>query len=827
MRKQIYITIFFLNMFLGLCEYSYGWENKKTHPAITDKAVGVSSVDSYLKSQIGLDNGILAELYWDFPADMKERIKWGEAEPEKTTRTTLEWVRLGSIIEDEDGHRWPWRPRHHFHAPIANPGVTPPNPNSGLDNKTDHPNWSGFPTWSPFDLTGESTLVWAVQGIAPMEPTVNNESWQDARDSFYQSIILPEKSDREKFLAMTLLDLGCVLHMIEDLGVPAHARNDFLFGHYRNAIDNGNPFESWVEEKVAGNNWSGTGPVVFNKLAKYFDADVYAGGYLGNGISPPPGIWGLSECTNYQFMSTSTVFGCSGIKYQFPQPAKEHTTSLAEYGKIGDTVFQKIYFNGSNYGVLHLVRRSYTHYKKSIWGGDVAVVDSTNTPDDVNVFEDYADITIPRTIDYATGLVNYFFRGRLNVEPNQIDPNIVKLVITNNSNNSGVPQTIKGGTFEIYRDDTNDTRTKINPTGITFTPQWTPASTLPNDGGLTKLIAQFAPPAERVKKYIVVYKGSISENPADPDPNDPNAIAVDIVRCGYEIVAWAIDPAVGDKYGQVSNAPQGSHFIAIAAGKRHCLALESDGSIKAWGWDKYGQCSNTPTGNDFVAIAAGNYHSIALKSDGSIVVWGDDSLWQITDKPTGNDFVAITAGDYHSLALKSNGTIVGWGGYNDYGECDAPAPDTGTVYTAIAAGTYHSLALQSDGTVKAWGNNNLGQTRIYDGAASKVHIAVAACANYSFLLRNDQMIITWGNGDWLEPDIPRYHYRYYDGTDFVAIAAGWDHILALTSDGQILSWYWPNGDYPFDYFSRTVPEGIIFTDDIAAGYDFSLSLKSP
>jgi len=67
----------------------------------------------------------------------------------------------------------------------------------------------------------------------------------------------------------------------------------------------------------------------------------------------------------------------------------------------------------------------------------------------------------------------------------------------------------------------------------------------------------------------------------------------------------------------------------------------------------------------------------------------------------------------------------------------------------------------------------------------------------------------------------------YDGTDFTAIAAGTDHILALTSDGEILSWYWPNGDFPFDYFSGDVPDGIVFTDDIAAGYQFSLALKAP
>jgi hypothetical protein len=89
---------------------------------------------------------------------------------------------------------------------------------------------------------------------------------------------------------------------------------------------------------------------------------------------------------------------------------------------------------------------------------------------------------------------------------------------------------------------------------------------------------------------------------------------------------------------------------------------------------------------------------------------------------------------------------------------------------------------------------------------------------------------SWGGGDWEDPEtrtIPRYHDRPADANDFVAIAAGADHILALTSDGRILAWEWPTGPFSFDSFSAAVPEGIVFTDDIAAGNKFSLGLKAP
>jgi hypothetical protein len=459
------------------------------------------------------------------------------------------------------------------------------------------------------------------------------------------------------------------------------------------------------------------------------------------------------------------------------------------------------------------------------------MIDSTNTTDDVGVFEDYAAITIPRTIDYATGLINYFFRGRLNVRRGSADPNITtELVITNTSDNSGIPQALKGGTFEIYRDDVNETRTQIPVGDITFIPAWTEASVLPNDGGTAELIAQFAPLAEEARNYVVVYKGQISELPEDPDPDDPNAIAAGILRGGYEIFAWTDDPDIGDEYGQVSDAPEGADFIDVAAGKRHCLALSSDGSLVGWGYNVHGEC-NVPDGNDFTAIAGGTYHSIALKSDGSIVAWGWDNHGQVSGTPSGNDFVGITAGDFHSLALRSDGAVIAWG-RNSSNQCNVPDPEPGTVYTAIAAGSAHSLALQSDGMIKAWGSNAAGQTTIYPDVETD-NKAIAACSNYNLLLRDDGRLTSWGGGDWKDSEtktIPRYHDRPADGNDFVAIAAGADHILALTSDGRMLAWDWPQGDeslFDFDDFARTVPEGIIFTDAVSAGNRFSLGLKAP
>ena len=510
-----------------ICHPAYSWSDNTTHPAVTKKAVQLSTMDNYLKNQLGIQQGLAAEFQIVLYPALQERM--AELDPEITTRSALDWLKTGSQLEDKILITQ-YRPRHHFHDP---------NRNAGLDNKTDHSEWReyGPAYWSnyKFDFTGESALDWAIYGSSDKIPSTNLETWDLARRRFYNAVTYTTKSDRDKNMAMAMLSLGSVTHLLEDMGVPAHTRNDFLFGHYRNWLTGfvfrwGNDLEDYVEGRVISNGgqspWSGSTPVAFDKLAKYFDADVYFGGYLGNGILPP-NTWGLSECSNYQFLSTSTMFGCSGTKYQFPHPDKENTPPNM---LVSVPDGYKVYFNGSNYGVPHIARESYTHYVATGWDCTSSVIDRTNTTDDVGVSEDYANITIPRTINYATGLINYFFRGKLNAEKSGCVNGKIEITITNKSTNSSVNQTIKGGTFSLYWDDSSGNRTQVSDFTV-YRPGTQPvagnewnSSTQMNYDQSTK--AALTPPeSEDIQQYILVYEGIISATPGSPDLDDTKQIA--------------------------------------------------------------------------------------------------------------------------------------------------------------------------------------------------------------------------------------------------------------------------------------------------------------
>jgi alpha-tubulin suppressor-like RCC1 family protein len=199
----------------------------------------------------------------------------------------------------------------------------------------------------------------------------------------------------------------------------------------------------------------------------------------------------------------------------------------------------------------------------------------------------------------------------------------------------------------------------------------------------------------------------------------------------------------------------GAGAIAIAAGDRHTLTLQDDGTVWAWGADDSGQLGDGTTGDPscfcrtmvvqvhglsgVIAISAGWGHSLALKSDGTVWAWGYDHEGELGDGTLGGSpcycrltpvrvlgltgVIAISAASsHHSLALKSDGTVWAWGAdfYGQLGDgtlgvsyCGCRSAHVQVLglhgVIAIASGVWHSLALKSDGTVWAWGDDEYGQ----------------------------------------------------------------------------------------------------------------------
>src|SRR5450756_149320 len=208
----------------------------------------------------------------------------------------------------------------------------------------------------------------------------------------------------------------------------------------------------------------------------------------------------------------------------------------------------------------------------------------------------------------------------------------------------------------------------------------------------------------------------------------------------------------------------------------------------------------------------------------------------------------------------SPGSAWAWG-YNGYGQLgngtttnsSTPVAVTnGTSVTAIAGGGNHSLALTSTGQVLAWGDNaygELGNASITNSTtpvavslpSGTTVTAIAAGYNHSLALTSSGQVLAWGyngdgelgNGTTTSSSIP-VAVSLPSGTTVTAIAGGGQHSLALTSTGQVLAWGY-NGDGELGTGNGTtnssipvavsLPSGTTVTA-IAGGGRHSLALTS-
>ncbi|MCA1684128.1 MAG: hypothetical protein LC708_03260, partial [Actinobacteria bacterium] len=159
------------------------------------------------------------------------------------------------------------------------------------------------------------------------------------------------------------------------------------------------------------------------------------------------------------------------------------------------------------------------------------------------------------------------------------------------------------------------------------------------------------------------------------------------------------------------------------------------------------------------AVAAGGYHSLALKNDGTVWAWGENFCGEL-----GNGKTYTNNGSVSSKDLSPPAAVKVLGLDN-------------TQVVAVAAGRGHSLALDSTGAVWAWGDNRWGQLG-NDGTKDQPSSYSTTCR----MPDDDPNASTFsGRAQILPTRVPLT-------APVVAIAAGSDHSLALTSDGTVWSW---------------------------------------
>lgn len=449
----------------------------------------------------------------------------------KGNQTASNWLTMGSRMEDDQKYGI-WgalgsqlgeeRSVDHFYTvlPQRTPGQV-----IGLTDWSVPPGvgkWAKTTTTNSFKWATDDT----VQG--PYKVATNVYQWSNARQYEFAALTSTNQYARDTNMASLFYTLGHILHLNQDLTSPDHVRNDdHVFGHYfeNYGLANYTNNSQWFAQPT-NHGWAYWQVQGFTNLLNFWDTDTYAeGSSLALNRETNGSVkLGLAEWSNGNFLGERALYmecyNPSNV-HHFPYPRKSSTDYPGKPQSI--TVVP----NGRNLPSLitnYVVTKTrdgvagFRHSILSYMGTKFPNAPTSHNTKIENdgVLQDYHDRLIPKAVEYSTGILDYFFRGTMDVTIPGYDTNA--LTFTNVVlNTSG--QDFHGGTFFMFADATNGTRTLVLQTNL--------SNVITNVNGIftngTSVEIICSEPISLTNKYLLVYQGTIGwTNDAALDLVDSN-----------------------------------------------------------------------------------------------------------------------------------------------------------------------------------------------------------------------------------------------------------------------------------------------------------------
>lgn len=454
------VSLFIIFQFAGI-ELAFGY-NIPTHKSITLKSAQLSTIEAYLQRNLSIGP---YTLFYEGSLGF--------------TKTATDWIIAGSSFEDnppiiaETGLSDTVRFRNHFHNPLTNQGLS-----DGLD------------------FFAKSAESWAIADSG------NNWSWIRARQYLFDALTQSTKEARDDNFAKLFRSLGQVVHLIQDMAVPAHVRNDnhaimSTLSGYSSLFDF---YESIVERTVDPLTFNAT-PFSFGPdfpLPAFWDSEIYR-----DLPTLQSNFIGLSEYTSYNFFSEDTIFTedfPTTATHYFPHPRKEFTSAILKEELAEDGTTDQVYYV-QGYDTVRLAAYSYFYRPVLDLAAPGTTLPGWTYNLDESVVRNNANILIPKAISYSAGLLNFFFRGQLEITS---DSNGLKVKnLSSEAMDSYIDPTIGGtiGDLRVYYDDVSGTRQFLTDYFLT-----TPIN--PGD----EISISFPRPTNNLKgRYIVVFQGKLGQ----------------------------------------------------------------------------------------------------------------------------------------------------------------------------------------------------------------------------------------------------------------------------------------------------------------------------
>ncbi len=417
------------------------------------------------------------------------------------TRSPEGWIREGSQRED-DLNLISWQPvrvRHHFYDPVYDRPLSAPG----------------------VGALGSRAPDWALE--MPEAISGQEFSWRDARRAFHNALTAEHPTDREVNLARTFLTLGHVIHLIQDMAVPEHTRNDWHAGLLGPVFPAGTPsiFEKHIKDRESKFALDTYSPPRFDQLRHFWAT--------GDGR-------GLAEFTNRNFLSKDTAFetfeeGAVGrdrrTGHVYPSPQLRlglredvDITTLPNppRGLSGPVTFYLRDVDDRITGEVLENRRmiSLSLFDAELRRRGAEPIFTVNR----YVVDDAASLLLPRAVGYSAALLDYFFRGRLDgdvVAPDPTQPDQVRF-----DGHNGSPERLDG-TLTLYGEDVTGTRTPLTPVDLG-------ADLTVRAGAGEAVRSALFRASSGAERFVAVYQGRLGNETPGVDPGrDPGAVIGKVV----------------------------------------------------------------------------------------------------------------------------------------------------------------------------------------------------------------------------------------------------------------------------------------------------------
>lgn len=426
-------------------------------------------------------------------------------------------------------------------------------------------------------VSGSKAVDWAIVGTDAGGLTKNNFSLFSARNYMYYALtgIDPFSqpstlANRNSWWATTFRSLGDAMHLIQDMAQPQHTRNE----KHPSGI-----FELYVEARALGlNTHKIDGTTIFHlpqlsflsprpTVSEVESRSQYSDFWSERQQPNYQARGGLADYSNRAFLTDGTNLGLEPTPYD--SPSRDPLSYGKEFVDVGLGAPVKFLVSSEpetqilSGQTLRGARMS-TESAFYDFGATIPIYSMNRF-----IYDDEVSLLLPRAAAYSAGLLDYFFRGRLDFLPDSSNPG--KYVIRN------LGAEPISGVFELYYDDANFVRKAV--LGLDGLPvQWkTSAGPIaPNGGDLTIDFAIQAPsdPA-RPNEYVLVFHGQMGNEA--PSPQTIGAVAAKIIH-----------------------GPQGALYIggADAGGRIMTIKVDARGARILNGYDSSGVFHFTPPGPD-------------------------------------------------------------------------------------------------------------------------------------------------------------------------------------------------------------------------------------